>query len=310
MAEDALDRAVGRGSPTGGDATTRPKGILWLSVAYVLAGAAASALGALASGAAPWLGVLVACVVSALVLFGFDAYHRTTRFVELLWSLGPVAIAVAIFRFAPHEGASGVRRALVLGVVLVWGLRIAVTWVMRFRGLGPESSLDGHLRSRYGANFWAVSLGALHVAPSIVLFLGNLSLLAIFSEGRSGLNIVDIAASGATLAGLVIEAVADLQLARFLRTNRIPTRVCEDGLWSLCRHPRLLGEMLFWWGIALFALSAHATGWWVVFGPLALSLVLVLYAAPRRDRRELERRPDYASYMKRVPAFLPKVLRS
>lgn len=306
MAEDALDRALGRA----GDATTRPKGILWLSVAYVLAGVAGSSLGALASGVAPWFAVLVGCVASVLVLFGFDAYHRTTRFVELMWSLGPIAVGIAIFRFAPHEGASGVRRALVLGVLLVWGLRVAAVWVVRFRGLEPESSLNANLRAKYGANFWAVSLGALHVAPAIVLFLGNLSFLAIFSEGRSGLNIVDIAAAGVTLAGLVIEFVADLQLARFVRTNRVPTRVCDEGLWSLCRHPRHLGEMMFWWGIALFALSAHATAWWTVFGPLALSLVLVLYAAPRRDRRELDRRPDYASYMKRVPAFLPKVLRS
>ncbi|MFO0618625.1 MAG: DUF1295 domain-containing protein [Polyangiaceae bacterium] len=288
---------------------TRAMGYLWLSAAYAAAGAMGCGLGALAASAATWLGIVVGSVTSALVLFGFDWFHRSTRFVELMWSLGPLVIAVAVLRFAPSEGSSPVRRVLVLVVILLWSLRAAALWVRRFRGPREESSIHARLRERYGDRFAWVSLGALHVAPALVLALGAMSFLPIFSTGRSGLNILDIAASTVTLAGLVIGAVAEHQLRRFTRTSRIPTRVCDEGLFSVCRHPRYLGDMMFWWGIALFALAAEASALWAVLGPLALSLVLVFYAAPRRERRELERRPDYAHYRTRVPAFLPRVFR-
>lgn len=330
MAEDALERAQQRsiagagprGGPErnapGGDGTARAKGVLWLLVAYVLAGVVGAAVGALAWSVSSTLALFVGALAGALVLFGFDAFHRTIRFVELLFSVGTLTVAISVFRFAPHDGASAVRRVLVLGVVLVWAVRHIVVWVARFQArlrvpaasFDHPSSLESDLRVRYGATFWAVSLGALHLAPAVVLFLVDLSFLATFSAGRSGLNIVDIAASGVTLVGLVLAGVADAQLSRFLRTTRVPTRVCDEGLFSLCRHPRALGEMMFWWGMALFALSAHATAWWTILGPLAMSLVIVFYVAPRRDRRELARRPDYASYMRRVPSFLPKVLSS
>lgn len=274
-----------------------------------IAGLAGAAFGALAGRVSTSFGILVGAVVSVLVLYGFDLFHRTTRFVELMWSLGPLAIAVAVFRFAPSEGTPPVRRVLVLAVIGVWALRVTVNWVRRFRTLANESSVNARLRQRHADRFWLVSLGVLHLGPAIVLFFGSLSFIATFSRGSSGLNIIDIAASALTLAGLVIEGVADVQLGRFLRTTRVPTRVCDEGLYSILRHPRYLGEIMFWWGLALFALAAHATAWWTVVGPLSLSLLIVLYAAPRRDRRELERRPDYASYIRRVPAFLPRVLR-
>lgn len=312
MPEDAVTRAASRRSSavsSAGDPAARAKGFLWLCAATAIAGVAGATLGGLAGHVSTSFGILIGAVASVLVLYAFDLMHRTTRFVELMWCLGPLALAVAVFRFAPSEGTPPVRRVLVLGMMIVWAVRVTALWVRRLRSPSEESSVNARLRERYRERFWLVSLGVLHLGPAIVLFLGALSFIAIFSRGSSGLNIIDIAASGLTLAGLVIEGVADLQLGRFLRATRVPTRVCDEGLYSILRHPRYLGEMMFWWGLSLFALAAHATAWWSAVGPLALTLLVVLYAAPRRDRREVERRPDYAAYMRRVPAFLPSVLK-
>ena len=60
------------------------------------------------------------------------------------------------------------------------------------------------------------------------------------------------------------------QLRRFkARSDRKPDEILATGLWALSRHPNYFGEMLFWWGLFLFALAAGPGNAWTVAGALA-----------------------------------------
>ncbi len=108
----------------------------------------------------------------------------------------------------------------------------------------------------------------------------------------------------AARAGLVVEAVADAQLARFKRDPASRGHVMDAGLWRWSRHPNYFGEFCVWWGFFCFALAAGA--WWALPGPLLLSwLLLRVSGVPRLERDIGKRRPQYADYVLKTNAFFP-----
>ncbi|MEZ4374006.1 MAG: DUF1295 domain-containing protein [Polyangiaceae bacterium] len=84
-----------------------------------------------------------------------------------------------------------------------------------------------------------------------------------------------------------------------------PGRVLERGLWSWSRHPNYFGEMMFWWGLALFGLAGNAAAWWAVSGALAITLMFRLASIPMMEKRMVERRPGYEQVRARVSMLVP-----
>lgn len=45
------------------------------------------------------------------------------------------------------------------------------------------------------------------------------------------------------------------------------------GLWRYSRHPNHVGEQMFWWGLAIFAISSG--DFWTLIGPLFNTICMV-----------------------------------
>jgi steroid 5-alpha reductase family enzyme len=58
----------------------------------------------------------------------------------------------------------------------------------------------------------------------------------------------------------------------------------------------------------LFALAADPSMWWVIVGPVSITLLFVFVSTPLLDRRSVARRPGYEVHMARVPALFPRLL--
>jgi steroid 5-alpha reductase family enzyme len=82
-------------------------------------------------------------------------------------------------------------------------------------------------------------------------------------------------------------------------------KLMRNGLWKKSRHPNYLGEILTWWGLFFFSLSAGYEMWWTVAGPLTVTLMFIFISIPMLEKRELERRPEYEQYKKEVGMLLP-----
>ncbi len=108
-----------------------------------------------------------------------------------------------------------------------------------------------------------------------------------------------------TAAAIWIEARADRQLRDFVTAGPAPGTIMDSGLWALCRHPNYLGEILFWWGLYLFAIAADPGAWWTGGGGLAISVLFGVVSLPLIERRMLKRRPTYKEHCTKVPLLFP-----
>ncbi|MGH8456556.1 MAG: DUF1295 domain-containing protein, partial [Stenotrophobium sp.] len=161
------------------------------------------------------------------------------------------------------------------------------------------------VRARAGKYSTLADLIAIHLLPTMQVFLGCLPVYAVMTRGQTPLNALDALAFAVTLGAIAIETIADLQLHAFI-AQRKPGTFIDTGLWAWSRHPNYFGELSFWWGLMLFGLAAAPSQWcWLIPGALMMTAMFAFASIPFMDKRSLERRPAYAEHMRRVSAIFP-----
>jgi steroid 5-alpha reductase family enzyme len=235
--------------------------------------------------------VAAGCDLFATVaVFGFSVRFDNSSVYDPYWSVAPVPI-VAYWLAVAAPGAAPLRQALVAGLVALWAVRLTANCLVRWRSLADEDFRYADLRRRSGRAYWLVSLLGLHLMPTAWVFLGLLPLWPALARPGRPVGWLDAVAAALTAGAITLEALADLQLRRFLSARRDPAALLDHGLWGLVRHPNYLGEVLFWWGLWLFGLAADPAWWWTVAGPLAITALFVFVSVPLMERRLAARHP-------------------
>jgi steroid 5-alpha reductase family enzyme len=131
-------------------------------------------------------------------------------------------------------------------------------------------------------------------------------LLAVFAfDGPDYVTVLDIVGALLWTLGFYFEAVGDWQLKVFKSNPKNKGKLMTSGLWGLTRHPNYFGDATLWWGFGVMALSMSG-GYWTVFGPLMMSLLIVKVSGVALLEKNLKTaKPGYEEYMASTPAFFP-----
>jgi steroid 5-alpha reductase family enzyme len=279
----------------------RRRALLAVFVAYAVALAVALATGWVLRGRSAILVAALADVAATLVVFVFSVRHDNSSVYDPYWSVAPICIAA----YWAAAGGVDLRALLVLLLVTTWGIRLTANWVARWRGLQDEDFRYVEIRGKAGRLHWPASLLGIHLLPTAWVFLGMLPTWPALSGHGRALGPLDLAALAVTAAGIAVEAVADRQLRRFLRTREDASAVVDTGLWRLSRHPNYFGEISFWWGLWLFGLAADPRWAWTAVGPLSITVLFLAVSIPWMDRRMRARHPAWAERTASLPALVP-----
>jgi steroid 5-alpha reductase family enzyme len=277
---------------------------LLIVLAYALGFGAAAAVVRFDNGQPRVLSALAADVSATIVIYAFGRIFRNSSFYDPYWSVAPIAISL-FWAFAPGLKA-GIGQFVIIGLVALWGTRLTSHWAMNWRGLGHEDWRYTELRRKSGRWFWLVELTGIDLMPTLVVFLGCLSLYPALTS-RHDFGPLDVAAFLVTVSAILIESSADWQLEDFIRKPHPEGAVMTGGLWAYSRHPNYLGEIMFWWGLFLFGAASGTGHLWAVAGPLAVTALFVFISVPMMDRHNLEKRPGYGMRTQKLPALLPRL---
>jgi steroid 5-alpha reductase family enzyme len=190
----------------------------------------------------------------------------------------------------------------VLPLVAAWAVRLAAYLAAR-NWNAPEDHRYRAIRSRNQPHFEWKSLYLVFGLQGLLAWLVSAPLAAAVAS-PAALGPLDWIGGLLVAFGIVFEAVADTQLARFRRDPASAGRVLDSGLWRWSRHPNYFGECCVWWGFYLLAVAAG--GAWTVFAPLLMTLLLLRVSGVALLEKDIgERRPAYRDYVARTSAFIP-----
>ena len=188
-----------------------------VTVAYLLAfGAATAYLGP--DSDQLWLDALIADLIATVVVFAASRWHHNSSFYDPYWSILPPYLAV-YWVVASNGAGDDARTALVLGVVVLWAVRLTANWVIGFPGLHHEDWRYPMLRDRAGKLALPVDFFAIHLIPTFQTFLGTVPVyVAVALPGRD-LGWLDGVALVVGLGAVAVELIADGQMRRFVRAR-------------------------------------------------------------------------------------------
>jgi steroid 5-alpha reductase family enzyme len=137
-----------------------------------------------------------------------------------------------------------------------------------------------------------------------MVFLACLSMIWIFLGPGMELNLWFILGLLTMILAIGLAYVADDQMKKFRSNPENKGKLMRGGLWKISRHPNYLGEILTWWGLFFFSLSAGYEFWWMGVGALTVTVMFMGISIPLLEKREMKRRPEYEEYKKDVPMLL------
>lgn len=288
---------------------TKNRALALVTLAYVIAVAVGAGWLLWAPGTGRlWLDTLIADLLATLVVFGFSRAYRNSSFYDAYWSVIPPLLVLFWWWQGPIGiSGSGSLRAWLLAVVVgYWAVRLTSNWAYGFPGLHHEDWRYPILRDGAGRFEFLADLFGIHLFPTLQVFVGMLPAYVALTRPGDGLMWLAWLAFAVGVAAVTLELVADVQMHRFVARRR-PGAVMDEGLWGWSRHPNYLGEIGFWFSMALFGIAAAPGDIWWLFVGVAVMVAMFLGASiPMMEKRSLERRPQYQDVIDRIPRLLPR----
>ncbi len=242
--------------------------------------------------------------VAALFLFIWIIHLliKNAAIVDVGWGIG--FIVLGFIYIVLGEGFN-LRNMLLLGMVMFWGLRIALFLVKRIIGEGHEDRRYQKLRQEWG-KYIPLKFLFFFEFQALLQVIVALPLLLVSINPSPGISLVEILGFLIFGIGLWGETVADEQLRAFKANPSNKGKTCQVGFWKYSRHPNYFFEWVIWMGIFIYALPSPM-GWISVISP-ALMYYLMMYVSgvPLAERQALvSRGEEYRKYQESTSMFFP-----
>ncbi len=254
-----------------------------------------------------WLDGLLADLLATVLVFVGSRTLKNSSCYDPYWSVLPPFLVV--FWFLAGSDVAGVddgRAVLLSVVVLVWAVRLTGNWLHDWPGLHHEDFRYAPLRDGAGRLELVADFVAIHLVPTLIVFLGLVPAYAVLARPGEPLGWLDVVATVVGIGAPVLQYVADAQMRAFIKVRQ-PGQAMDQGLWSWSRHPNYFGEVAFWWSLALFGIAGSPEDWWwLVVGGIAMTAMFQGASIPMMEKRSLERRPTYQDVIDRVPRLVPR----
>ncbi len=247
-----------------------------------------------------WLTITIWHIYATLFIYIFSVLLKNSSLYDPFWSVAPVPIA--IYLATQFENSLSVR-LIVLIPIIFWALRLTRNWLISWRGFEHEDFRYIDLKNTTKIKSEINNLFGIHIFPTLIVNLGLLPLLFIFTN-KINISFSLVLASIFTFCAVILETVADEQMRKFRSDISNKGKTMKYKLWKYSRHPNYLGEILFWFGICFMGLSSGFAPIWTLICPITMLALFVFVSCPMMDNRSLINRSDYKEYMEKTSSLI------
>jgi steroid 5-alpha reductase family enzyme len=246
-----------------------------------------------------------------LLLWGISVAIRDVSFIDAFWAFGMVLLAWGTWW---QVGAAAPHAKLLLGLVSLWGVRLAIHLTIRWASHGEDPryhKILAHTMERRKWGWAKTALLTVFLTQAPLLFITCLPVqIGIWASATApdgGVGVIGWIGTAAALTGIAFESIGDAQLNAFRRNATNKGKVLDTGLWRYTRHPNYFGDALTWWGIWLVVADlGWAPALASIVGPVFLTFTLTKWSGKALLEKGLHKtRPAYADYVARTSGFIP-----
>jgi steroid 5-alpha reductase family enzyme len=132
-----------------------------------------------------WLDTLIADVLATVVIFVFSRAYGNSSFYDAYWSVVPPLLLFYWWSQAA-PAVDALRCWLVAIVVVLWAIRLTANWVYAFPRLHHEDWRYPMFKERAGRLEFVADLTAIHLIPTLQVFLGMVPVYVAVSRPGPG----------------------------------------------------------------------------------------------------------------------------
>jgi steroid 5-alpha reductase family enzyme len=239
------------------------------------------------------------------VTFFFSLLRKNSSVYDAYWSLIPFFFLLGWYFYYSGDNWAW-PQGVAAAVVSFWSWRLTLNWAFGWPGWHHEDWRYVNFRLQFGKFFQPINFLAIHLYPSLIVFLSMLGLFWVFHFGELTSNLLFIAGAILSVVGTLFELVSDFELSKFKnRPNKKPSDLLRSGLWAYSRNPNYLGEILFWFGLMGMGFGFGAP-WYTAIGPMGMLAMFLFASIPMKEKRMLKNRPEaFLKYKKEVSSLIP-----
>ena len=212
------------------------------------------------------------------------------------WSVQPLVITLCFL--LTNFTVSGL---IITLLIWFWGIRLTANWAYTFKGLTHQDWRYTMLNEKTGALYPVVNFLGIHMFPTLVVYACCLPAVQVILGGFT-VNAFSFIGVAISLFAVVLQLVSDVQMQAF-RNSKIGSFI-RVGLWKYSRHPNYLGEILMWWGVAIFMLSVDVSSYYLMAGALVNTLMFLFISIPMADKRQAKKQ-GFSEYKSATRMLLP-----
>lgn len=283
----------------------KQKALFQVTLIYVLVGLVGWATFEYFEDSGIVLRFIYADLAMTLVTYFFSVLKKNSSVYDAYWSVIPFYFA--LFWYGYYDGGAwGIYQWICTLAITFWSFRLTLSWARGWPGWEHEDWRYVNFRKQFGKFFEPINFLAIHLFPTVIVFLGMWALFWVYEFGEMQNPILFYFGALLAVAGTLFEFFADNELDRFRkRENKKKEDILRTGIWAYSRNPNYLGEMLFWFGLLGMGLAFGAP-YYTAVGSIGMLLMFLFASIPMKDKQMEKNRPEaFAKYKREVSRILP-----
>jgi steroid 5-alpha reductase family enzyme len=244
-----------------------------------------------------WQAIIIFLVNNIWFLYAYR--KKRNDIADVAWGVNFIIVAFFSLILKPN-----LHSLIILGLVLLWGTRLATHIGKRFLKKDKEDARYLAWRENWGKNWVVFSWLKVFMLQGFFLYVISLPIITTSVAGARNFSLVQGLGILVWVFGFVFEVIGDRQLKYFLQDKDNQGKIMRYGLWKYTRHPNYFGESVMWWGICLFTWGSGFF-WLNIISPITITYLLRFVSGVPLAEKSFADNKEFQKYKEKTPAMLP-----
>lgn len=248
-----------------------------------------------------YLSIFIGNVVSTIIIWIIGTIFKTASIYDPYWSIQTIIIALLLL-FQLKKINIGI--ILYLIPILIWSIRLTYNFITTFHDLSYVDWRYKMLKEKTKKIYPIVNLFGIHLVPTIIVYVASIPVFKYIIDGLE-FNFLRIIGILIMLIAISFEFFADKNMHKFIKNRKSRSEINRTGIWKYSRHPNYFGEILFWYGLALFVIIPNFNLFYLIIGAIFNNMLFLFISIPMAENHMSIYKDNFVNYKKEVRMLIP-----